>query len=34
MANVKTVKDFATEAAQLKRQRDRLNRELKVVLFS
>jgi ATP-binding cassette subfamily B protein len=34
ITNVKTVKAFATEAAELKRQRDRLNRELKVVLFS
>jgi ATP-binding cassette, subfamily B, bacterial len=34
ITNIKTVKAFATEAAELKRQRDRLNRELKVVLFS
>jgi ATP-binding cassette subfamily B protein len=34
VTNVKTVKAFATEAAELKRQRDRLNRELKVVLYS
>lgn len=34
ITNIKTVKAFATEAAELKRQRDRLNRELKVVLFT
>ncbi len=34
VTNVKTVKAFATEAAELKRQQERLNRELKVVLFS
>jgi len=34
VTNVKTVKAFATEAAELQRQRNRLNRELKVVLFS
>src|SRR5919202_4161714 len=34
ITNVKTVKAFATEAAELKRQQARLNRELKVVLFS
>ncbi|HEY9905697.1 MAG TPA: ABC transporter ATP-binding protein [Candidatus Sericytochromatia bacterium] len=34
ITNVKTVKAFATEAAELKRQQERLNRELKVVLFS
>lgn len=34
ITNVKTVKAFATEAAELKRQRQRLNRELKVVLYS
>jgi ATP-binding cassette subfamily B protein len=34
VTNIKTVKAFATEASELKRQRDRLNRELKVVLFS
>jgi ATP-binding cassette, subfamily B, bacterial len=33
VTNIKTVKAFATEAAELKRQSDRLNRELKVVLF-
>jgi ATP-binding cassette subfamily B protein len=33
ITNIKTVKAFATEAAELKRQRDRLNRELKVVIF-
>ncbi|HBB34732.1 MAG TPA: ABC transporter ATP-binding protein [Cyanobacteria bacterium UBA8803] len=34
VTNVKTVKAFATEALELKRQRERLNRELKVVLYS
>lgn len=34
VTNIKTVKAFATEASELKRQCDRLNRELKVVLFS
>ena len=34
VTNIKTVKAFATEAPELKRQRDRLNRELKVVLYS
>jgi ATP-binding cassette, subfamily B, bacterial len=34
VTNIKTVKAFATEAAELKRQSARLNRELKVVLFS
>jgi ATP-binding cassette subfamily B protein len=34
VTNIKTVKAFATEASELKRQRARLNRELKVVLFS
>ena len=34
ITNVKTVKAFATEAAELKRQRQRLDRELKVVLYS
>jgi ATP-binding cassette subfamily B protein len=34
ITNIKTVKAFATEASELKRQSDRLNRELKVVLFS
>src|ERR671933_1693724 len=34
VTNIKTVKAFATEASELKRQRDRLNRELKVVLYS
>mgnify|MGYP005839682133 CR=1 FL=1 len=34
VTNVKTVKAFATEAEELKRQRQRLDRELKVVLFS
>lgn len=34
VTNIKTVKAFATEAAELKRQNDRLNRELKVVLYS
>ncbi|GAB4198426.1 MAG: ABC transporter ATP-binding protein [Coleofasciculaceae cyanobacterium] len=33
ITNIKTVKAFATEAVELKRQRDRLNRELKVVIF-
>jgi ATP-binding cassette subfamily B protein len=33
ITNIKTVKAFATEAAELKRQRDRLNRELNVVIF-
>jgi ATP-binding cassette subfamily B protein len=33
ITNIKTVKAFATEASELKRQSDRLNRELKVVLF-
>ncbi|MGL5926870.1 ABC transporter ATP-binding protein [Chroococcidiopsis sp.] len=33
IANIKTVKAFATEGLELKRQRQRLNRELKVVLF-
>lgn len=34
VTNVKTVKAFATEASELKRQKQRLNRELNVVLFS
>jgi ATP-binding cassette subfamily B protein len=34
VTNVKTVKAFATEAIELKRQQERLNRELKVVLYS
>jgi ATP-binding cassette subfamily B protein len=34
ITNIKTVKAFATEASELKRQSDRLNRELKVVLYS
>ncbi|MCA1991010.1 MAG: ABC transporter ATP-binding protein/permease, partial [Coleofasciculus sp. S288] len=34
VTNVKTVKAFATEAEELKRQRQRLDRELKVVLFN
>jgi ATP-binding cassette subfamily B protein len=34
ITNIKTVKAFATEALEMKRQRKRLNRELKVVLFS
>jgi ATP-binding cassette subfamily B protein len=34
VTNVKTVKAFATEAAELKRQGDRLDRELKVVLYA
>ncbi len=33
ITNIKTVKAFATEAKELKRQNDRLNRELKVVLY-
>jgi len=33
VTNIKTVKAFATEALELKRQRQRLKRELKVVLF-
>ena len=33
VTNIKTVKAFATEAAELKRQSDRLDRELKVVLY-
>ena len=33
VTNIKTVKAFATEALELKRQRQRLRRELKVVLF-
>ncbi|MDV2994021.1 MAG: Lipid A export ATP-binding/permease protein MsbA [Chroococcidiopsis sp. SAG 2025] len=33
IANIKTVKAFAAEGLELKRQRQRLNRELKVVLF-
>ncbi|CAN1212651.1 ABC transporter ATP-binding protein [Tumidithrix helvetica PCC 7403] len=34
VTNIKTVKAFATEASEFKRQSDRLNRELKTVLFS
>lgn len=34
VTNIKTVKAFATEAKELERQRQRLDRELKVVLFS
>ena len=34
VTNVKTVKAFATEAAELKRQGGRLDRELKVVLYT
>lgn len=34
VTNIKTVKAFASEAAELKRQSNRLNRELKVVLYS
>lgn len=33
ITNIKTVKAFATEGLELKRQRQRLKRELKVVLF-
>ncbi|NEP61319.1 MAG: ABC transporter ATP-binding protein, partial [Symploca sp. SIO2G7] len=33
VTNIKTVKAFATEAAELERQRQRLNRELKIVLY-
>jgi ATP-binding cassette, subfamily B, bacterial len=33
VTNIKTVKAFATEAKELKRQNDRLDRELKVVLY-
>ncbi len=33
VTNIKTVKAFATEALELKRQQQRLNRELKVVLY-
>ncbi|MGB7443474.1 MAG: ABC transporter ATP-binding protein [Coleofasciculaceae cyanobacterium] len=33
ITNIKTVKAFATEAVELKRQRQRLNRELKFVLY-
>ncbi|MEH2246688.1 ABC transporter ATP-binding protein [Nostoc sp.] len=33
ITNIKTVKAFATEALELKRQNQRLNRELKVVVF-
>jgi len=33
ITNIKTVKAFATESVELKRQSDRLNRELKVVLY-
>lgn len=33
ITNIKTVKAFAAEGLELKRQRQRLNRELKVVLF-
>lgn len=33
VTNIKTVKAFATEASELNRQRQRLNRELNVVLF-
>jgi len=33
ITNIKTVKAFATEGLELKRQRQRLNRELKVVLY-
>jgi ATP-binding cassette, subfamily B, bacterial len=33
VTNIKTVKAFATESLEMKRQRDRLNRELKVVLY-
>lgn len=33
ITNIKTVKAFATEAKELKRQNDRLNRELNVVLY-
>ncbi|MBD0345920.1 MAG: ABC transporter ATP-binding protein [Coleofasciculus sp. Co-bin14] len=33
ITNIKTVKAFATEASELKRQSDRLTRELNVVLF-
>jgi ATP-binding cassette, subfamily B, bacterial len=34
VTNIKTVKAFATESSELKRQSDRLNRELKTVLYS
>ncbi|NJL89484.1 MAG: ABC transporter ATP-binding protein [Coleofasciculaceae cyanobacterium SM2_1_6] len=34
VTNIKTVKAFATEAKELARQEQRLNRELKVVLYS
>lgn len=33
VTNIKTVKAFATEASELKRQKERLNRELKVVVY-
>ncbi|MES1022229.1 ABC transporter ATP-binding protein [Gloeocapsa sp. BRSZ] len=33
ITNIKTVKAFATEAAELKRQRQRLDRELNVVIY-
>ncbi|MBW4500095.1 MAG: ABC transporter ATP-binding protein/permease [Scytonema hyalinum WJT4-NPBG1] len=33
ITNIKTVKAFATEAQELKRQKQRLNREFKVVVF-
>jgi ATP-binding cassette, subfamily B, bacterial len=34
VTNIKTVKAFATEAYELRRQRERLDRELKIVLFN
>lgn len=34
VTNIKTVKAFATEATELKRQQERLDRELKVVLYT
>lgn len=34
ITNIKTVKAFATEAVEMKRQSDRLNRELKSILYT
>lgn len=34
VTNIKTVKAFATEADELRRQRERLDRELKIVLYT
>ncbi|MGB5961854.1 MAG: ABC transporter ATP-binding protein [Coleofasciculaceae cyanobacterium] len=34
VTNIKTVKAFATESAELKRQKERLDRELKVVIYN